>query len=210
MTSFYASVSNRYIITLVEGPMALKDTLFSLIDNVGLAEAFNLKPHDPTKARQPLLKGIASARKQFTATPRMSKAPNRWWTVKNGVVALTVKVAGDTFDINGVATNHMPEERFAEFLDKFALAVEAGEFDDELKNKGNGDAKVRIAPGTKTGHNAKKRVAGDQHPSNDRKDWDGLTRAEKQKVSALYRFGKNPDGSVISEAGYKPDAKLAG
>ncbi len=124
--------------------MSIKSTLFSLIDNVGLAETFNIKPHDPTKARAPLLKGIESARKQFTAEPRMSKAPNRWWTVKNGVVALTVKVQGDTFDINGVATNHMPEERFVEFLGKFEEAVKAGEFDDELKSKGNGDAKVRI------------------------------------------------------------------
>jgi hypothetical protein len=126
--------------------MSIKSTLFSLIDNVGLAETFNIKPHDPAKVRAPLLKGIESARKQFTATPRMSKAPNRWWTVKNGVVALTVKVQGDTFDINGVATNHMPEERFVEFLGKFEEAVKAGEFDDELKHKGNGDAKVRIAP----------------------------------------------------------------
>ncbi len=188
--------------------MSIKSTLFGLIDNVGLAETFNIKPHDPAKARSPLLKGIESARKQFTAEPRMSKAPNRWWTVKNGVVALTVKIQGDTFDINGVATNHMPEERFVEFLGKFEEAVKAGEFDDELKNKGNGDAKVRIAPGTKTGHAVKKRAAGEQHPSNDRKNWDSLSRSDKQKVSALYRFGKNPDGSLVSEAGYKPDAPL--
>lgn len=186
--------------------MALKDALFTLIDNVGLAETFNIKPHDPAKARSPLLKGIESARKQFTATPRMSKAPNRWWTVKNGVVALTVKIQGDTFDINGVATNHMPEERFVEFLGKFEDAVKAGEFDDELTNKGNGDAKVRIKPAK----SSPKRAAGEQHPSNDRKNWDSLSRSDKQKISALYRFGKNPDGSLVSEAGYKPDASLKG
>ena len=189
--------------------MGIKDTFASFIDNVGLAETFNLKPYDAEKARKPLLAGIAKAKRQFTAEPRMNKAPNRWWTEKNGVVALTVKVDGDTFDINGVATNHMPEERFVEFLGKFEDAVNAGEFDDELKNKGNGEAKVRIASGTKTGHNAKKREAGEQHPSNDRKDWDSLTRGQKQKVSAFYRFGKNPDGSVISDVGYKPDAPLA-
>lgn len=124
--------------------MGIKDTFASFIDNTGLSEVFSRKEVDPSVARKPLLKGIDKAKEQFTATPRVTKAPNRWWQVKNGVVALTVKVNGDTFDINGVATNHMPEERFVEFLDKFRAAVEAGEFDDELNNKGNGDAKVHI------------------------------------------------------------------
>lgn len=124
--------------------MALRDTLFTLIDNVGLAETFKLKPHDPAKARQPLLKGIDSAKKQFENG--QTKAPNRWWKVSNNVVALTVKLAGDTFTINGVQTNHMPAERFPEFLDKFKSAVESGEFDKELASHGKGDAKVHIAP----------------------------------------------------------------
>lgn len=126
--------------------MGIKDTFASFIDNVGLAEAFNVKPHDPAKARKPLLDGIKRTREQFDNRDKApSKAPNKWWQVKNGVVALTVKVNGDTFDINGVATNHMPEERFKEFLSQFEQAVNAGEFDDELKHKGNGNAKVHIA-----------------------------------------------------------------
>jgi len=125
--------------------MGIKDTFAGFIDNVGLAETFNLKPHDPAKARKPLLDGIKRTREQFAKRAEgVSKAPNKWWMVKNGVVALTVKVHGDTFDINGVATNHMPEERFEEFLGKFEEAVHAGEFDEELTHKGNGDAKVRI------------------------------------------------------------------
>lgn len=122
--------------------MAIRDTLSNFFDNTGLADVFAQKPHDPTKARKPLLKGIENAKKQFENG--QTKAPNRWWKVSNGVVALTVKVGGDTFDINGVATNHMPQERFPEFLDKFKAAVEAGEFDEELASKGNGDAKVVI------------------------------------------------------------------
>ena len=122
--------------------MALKDKLFGLIDNVGLSEVFSRKHPDPKMLRAPLLKGIDTARRQFESG--VTKAPNRWWKVSNGVVALTVKVAGDTFDINGVATNHMPEDRFVEFLDAFKAAVEAGEFDEELKHKGNGEAKVVI------------------------------------------------------------------
>jgi hypothetical protein len=123
--------------------MALKDTFSNFFDNTGLAEVFSRPAWDAEKARKPLLKGIDAAKKQFESG--QTKAPNRWWKVSNGVVALTVKVAGDTFDINGVATNHMPEERFPEFLSKFRAAVEAGEFDDELKNHGNGDATVHIA-----------------------------------------------------------------
>lgn len=124
--------------------MSVKSALFGFIDNIGLAEVFQRKPHDPRASRKPLLAGIENARKQFTHTPRVLKSPNRWWKVNNGVVALTVKIKGETFDVNGVATNHMPEERFEEFLSQFKRAVEAGEFDEELANKGNGDAKVVI------------------------------------------------------------------
>ncbi|MEC3910085.1 hypothetical protein U5A82_06225 [Sphingobium sp. CR2-8] len=125
--------------------MAIKD-LFGFIDNK-LEEVFHRPAWNAEAARKPLLKGIDNAKRQFETG--QTKAPNRWWKVSNGVVALTVKVAGDTFDINGVATNHMPEDRFVEFLDKFKAAVEAGDFDDELKNKGNGDASVIIKPARK-------------------------------------------------------------
>jgi len=130
--------------------MSVKSALFGFIDNTGLAEVFQRKPHDSRAARKPLLLGIENARKQFTQTPRILKAPNRWWKVNNGVVALTVKIKGDTFDINGVATNHMPEDRFEEFLAQFKQAVEAGEFDEELANKSNGDAKVVITKAEKS------------------------------------------------------------
>lgn len=135
--------------------MALKDKLASFIDNTGLAEVFTRTPHDPEKARKPLLDGIARTRAQFAERQtKASKGPHKWWQLRNGVVALTVKVQGDTFDINGVATNHMPEERFEEFLNAFEKAVKAGEFDEELKNKGNGEAKVHIGKSSKSGSRA--------------------------------------------------------
>lgn len=141
--------------------MGIRDTLAGFIDNTGLAEKFKLTPVDPVKARKPLLDGIKRTRDQFAArATTTSKAPNKWWQVKNGVVALTVKVNGDTFDINGVATNHMPEERFGEFLDKFEQAVNAGEFDTELKNKGNGDAKVRIPKASASSGKAAPSITG--------------------------------------------------
>lgn len=120
--------------------------LKGFIDNT-LETVFNRKEPDALSLRKPLLKGIDNAKTQFENGS--TKAPGRWWKVSNGVVALTVKVRGDTFDINGVATNHMPQERFTDFLGKFRTAVEAGEFDAELKNHGNGDAKVHIAKADK-------------------------------------------------------------
>ena len=125
--------------------MALTE-LFSIINN-GLRDTFERATADPARARRPLLKGIDRAAEQFASG---KPGPRGWWRVRNGVVALTVKVNGDTFDINGVATNHMPADRFAEFLGKMREAVNAGAFDAELANKGNGDAKVRIGKRPRT------------------------------------------------------------
>ncbi len=120
--------------------MALKEYL-TIIDN-GLKHVFERKATDPAKARRPLLRGIDRALSQFKAGS--TGTPTGWWRLGNGVVALTVKVGGNTFDINGVATNHMPADRFEEFLVQMRAAVEGGEFDAELANKGNGDAEVHI------------------------------------------------------------------
>ena len=122
--------------------MALKD-LIALIDNK-LAETFHRPAYDAEAARKPLLRGIDNARRQFESG--QTKAPNRWWKAANNVVALTVKLGGDTLDINGASTNHIPQEHFVTFLDKFKEAVTAGEFDEELKSHGKGDAKVAVGP----------------------------------------------------------------
>ncbi len=120
--------------------MALKHYL-EIIDN-GLKQLFERKAADPTKARRPLLRGIDRTLAQFKTGA--AGTPTGWYRLKNGVVALTVKVAGNTFDINGTATNHLPADRFEEFLGHMRAAVEAGEFDNELANKGHGDAEVAI------------------------------------------------------------------
>ena len=120
--------------------MALKDYL-TIIDN-GLKQLFDRKAEDPAKARRPLLRGIDRTLAQFKAGS--TGTPTGWYRTKNGVVALTVKVGGDTLDINGAATNHLPADRLEEFLVALRAAVEAGAFDAELANHGKGDAEVAI------------------------------------------------------------------
>ncbi|HEX8553593.1 MAG TPA: hypothetical protein VF695_02695 [Sphingomonas sp.] len=121
--------------------MALKD-MIGIIDNK-LVDIFNRPSFDADKARKPLLRGIARTLDQFEGGK--VNAPGRWWFVKNDVVALTVKLDGDILEINGVGTNHMPAERFPEFLAAMRTAVEAGEFDDVLAARNHqGDTKVRI------------------------------------------------------------------
>ena len=120
--------------------MALKDYL-AIIDN-GLKQLFDRKAEDPVKARRPLLRGIDRTLTQFKAGS--TGAPTGWYRIKNGVVALTVKVGGDTFTINGVATNHMPADRFEKFLELMRIEVDAGEFDAELANHGKGEVEVNI------------------------------------------------------------------
>ncbi len=112
-----------------------------LIDNE-LKATFDQKSADPAKARRHLLRGIDRTLEQFKTG---SAGPaNAWWKRKNDVVALTVKVGGDIFLINDVETNHMPADRFEEFLGLMRSEVDAGAFDAELANHGKGDVEVHI------------------------------------------------------------------
>ena len=120
--------------------MALTDYL-GILDN-GLKHLFDRKAVDAAKARRPLLRGIDRTLAHFKSGS--SGTPTSWYRMKNGVVALTVRLAGNTFDINGVATNHLPADRFEEFLTAMRAAIDAGEFDAELTSKIDGDAEVHI------------------------------------------------------------------
>lgn len=122
--------------------MSLKEALLGFIDNVRLPAIFSRKTENLQELRQPLLKGISNTKRQFANG--QTRAPHRWWQLSNDVVALTVKIKGTVFTINGVETNHIPSDRFADFLDKFTAAVDAGDFDDELRHNGAGDATVKI------------------------------------------------------------------
>ncbi len=109
--------------------MSLKDVL-SFIDDK-LEAVFHSKPHDPSKARQPVLKRIVAAKHQFESGT--TKVPNRWWTVSNNVVAFKPTVNGKPLLINGKPVSHVPAERFPNFLDKLYAAVEAGELDNSIE-----------------------------------------------------------------------------
>jgi len=185
--------------------MGILESLAGFIDNDGLADAFAVKPDDPAKARRPLLEGIRRTREQFADRGgEAAKGGSRWWQVQNGIVAFTVKIGGGPLALNGSAINHIPEPMFAPFLDALEQAVDAGELDAVLKARQEEKAKL---PGA--GVRAPRARGGERHPGNDREDWDSLTWAQRQRVSALYREGRNPDGSDIAVAGYQPDAPLS-
>jgi hypothetical protein len=135
--------------------MALKDKLTGFIDNLGLKDAFETQPRDATKARQPVLRGLDKTLDQFQNGK--VKAPNKWWSANNNVVAFSPSHNGAPLLVNAQTTNFIPAERFADFLGAMKAAVEAGEFDDEIEqlDKGRGSAggsaqvKVPRASGTR-------------------------------------------------------------
>jgi len=104
--------------------MALKD-LLALADDK-LHEVFSSKPHDPSKARAPILKGIDRTAKQFAQTEPVRG--RKWFKVANSVVELTLP-----FSISGKSTFYIPSERFPDFLEKLKSSVEAGELDKEIE-----------------------------------------------------------------------------
>ncbi len=125
--------------------MALKD-LFTFFSSDS-TEKYNAKPYDPVKARKPLLKGIKDARDQFNADQFTKK--NRWFSVKNEQVAFHPKLDGRDLILNGVKENHMPSDRFVEFLDLMEKEVNDGEFDEVIANHGKGNVDVHIGKAPK-------------------------------------------------------------
>ncbi|EIZ78261.1 hypothetical protein WSK_3143 [Novosphingobium sp. Rr 2-17] len=115
--------------------MSLKD-LLSLADDK-LHEVFSRKPHDPSKARKPIIKGIERTRDQFLATePAKGR---KWFKVSNNVVELTLP-----FAIDGKNTFYVPGERAVEFLDKLKATVESGDLDKDIE-AGAGERPVSAA-----------------------------------------------------------------
>ena len=182
-------------------------SMLGLIKN-DLEEAFSRQPFDPAKGRQRLLDGIERSRQQFAQTEPVRG--RKWFTVNNNVVAFSPTQGNSgPLTINGLTTNFIPVEAFGQFLDNMQAAVDAGEFDAEIeraaKHNGmvSGTADVAIPSGK-----AKQAKSQPTSAPVRRADWDTLSRGEKQRVSALYRYGKNPDGTMIAEVGERPNAPI--
>ncbi len=182
-------------------------SMLGLIKN-DLKEAFSRQPFDPAKGRQRLLDGVERSRQQFAQTEPVRG--RKWFTINNDVVAFSPTQGNSgALTINGLTTNFVPVEAFGQFLDNMRAAVVAGEFDAEIervaKHGGmvSGTADVAIPSGKTKRAKSEPKVT----PAR-RADWDSLSFAQKQRVSALYRYGKNPDGSVIAEVGERPDAPI--
>jgi hypothetical protein len=109
--------------------MALKD-LLAWADNK-LESIFHSVPHDPAKARKPVLAGIARTEEQWDAVPP-SKAPNKWAKQANGIVSFSPKLGGNPLLINGQSTLFLPAEHFPKFLKGLRVAVEEGELDQAI------------------------------------------------------------------------------
>jgi hypothetical protein len=129
--------------------VSLLGKLHALIDN-SLEATFNKKPYDPTKDRAYVLKWIERTRSHLAQTEPVKG--RKWAQFANGVMAFTpTRPDGGPLEINGATTVFVAVERAPDFLDHFAQAVEAGEFDHALATNGIGtsqhvsDAPVRKA-----------------------------------------------------------------
>lgn len=103
--------------------MSLK-SLLGLVDDK-LADVFHRKAHDPSKARNKVLKGIDKAHDQFHATkPAGGK---KWFVHKNDVVRFS-----PPFAVAGKSEHYVPSAQFPDFLGHLRKAVEAGELDNAI------------------------------------------------------------------------------
>ena len=103
--------------------MTLK-SLLGLVDDK-LADVFHRKAHDPSKARNKVLRGIDRTHEQFHATePARGK---KWFSHKNEVVRFT-----PPFPVAGKSEHYVPSAQFPDYLGHLRTAVEAGELDDVI------------------------------------------------------------------------------
>ncbi len=122
--------------------MSIKD-LLSLADDK-LQELFHTKPHDPEKARKPIVAGIDRTKSQFASTEPVKG--RKWFKIANGVVEVNLP-----FMLGGKSTHYVPSERFNDFLDKLKALVTKGDLDKEIEaGVGEVEAKpMRSASGAK-------------------------------------------------------------
>lgn len=96
------------------------------------------------------------------------------------------------------------KDNFTALITALKGKVNAKEYDEQIKAASEASAPVRASQGS--GSKAKK--SSGEKPWTVRKDWADLSTNDKRAVSSAYRWGKNPDQSIIAEVGHKPDAPI--
>ena len=119
-----------------------------LIDN-SLARGFNAPVYDPKKGREALVAVVDKAAEQH----KNGETPNirSWKLGNNGAISFTAKVRRAIVPIGGAETNHVPAERFQDFLKALRAAIVAGELDNEIKAALESDEKPSKAPSAAKG-----------------------------------------------------------
>lgn len=172
------------------------------IDNT-LGTHFDAPVYDPSKGRKKMVSVIDKAAAQHNEgkTP-----PTRSWKLgSNNAIRFSPKINGNPVLIGGDAENYIQADRFQDFLAGLKAAVEGGDLDEEIKAALEGEQGSTAKP-------ARKRTTSSSNgdkPWSVRKGWGELSAEDKRAVSSRYRWGKNPDNSVIAEVGHKPDAPIS-
>lgn len=101
------------------------------IDN-SLRAQFHAKPFDPSKGRSQLLAGIKRTMDQLNSKTPV-KAPNKWFKANGDLVELTVKLGNVVIPVEGEESNIVPRSQVVGLLTDLGRAVEAGDFDADIK-----------------------------------------------------------------------------
>jgi hypothetical protein len=120
-----------------------------LIDNT-LGTHFDTPVYKPAEGQKKFVKQIELAKRQFQAGT--TNAPKRQWAVGNNKsVRYSPKIDGHPVLIGGVESNHVPHERFEDFLDGLKAEVEKGALDKEIKAALDGDEVPAASKSSSTG-----------------------------------------------------------
>lgn len=142
---------------------------------------------DPNADRAEVLQDLHLAEKGW-ATDGLTTGT---WFARDGdhVAFSPVTRNGAPLTIDGLTTNFVPADRFADYLQAMRDAIERGEFDDEIAAALHGSANVSG-------------IATIVMPP--QRDGDADQVRQEQKADALRNEGRNPDGSIATIVGHDP------
>jgi hypothetical protein len=99
---------------------------------------------------------------------------------------------GAPLTIGGLTTNFVPAELFADYLVEMRNGIERGDFDGEIEGANHGSSNVSG-------------IADVAMPTARHGDQDEVR--EEQRVEAMRRDGRNPDGSLIAVVGERAEPR---